>query len=191
MAYIQREVLLSSPLNDDKLQNHEVLYANLHGLQYVVHQNLNDVPHNRGGQHKQGEFPLTDQHGSLCDVAIQRKFLRFHNEVHHGEHYGDVNQNDDESRDESHSGYHQSETIHEAEAQDDLSHEQSNAQYHDVADHEVTLVLSNELTLDESTHLDGKLAQSPDGILDGRHLHDEEFHEARQRNVLLHRDELE
>jgi hypothetical protein len=111
--------------------------------------------------------------------------------VHHGEHHGDVNQNDEESRDENHSGYHQSETVHDAEAQDDLYHEQSIAQYYVVADREVTLVPSNELTLDESTHLDGKLAQSSDGILDGRNPHDEEFHEARQRNVLLHRDELE
>ena len=124
-------------------------------------------------------------------MAIQRKFLRFHNEVHHGERHGDVNQSDEEIRDEIHSEYHQSETFHDAEARDDLSHEQSNAQSHDVAHREVTLVLSNELTLDESTRRHGKLAQSPDGILDGRHPHDVESHEVRQRNVLLHHDELE
>ena len=119
-----------------------------------------------------------DQHGSLYDVAVQRKFLRFHNVVLHGERHGDVNQSGEEIHDESHSEYHQSEKILDAEAQDDLSHEQSNAQIHDVAYREVSLVLSDELILDESTHHGGKLAQQPDGILGGKHLDDEESHEA-------------
>ena len=131
-----------------------------------------------------------DQHGSLYDVAAQRKSLRFHNVALHGERHGDVNQSGEEIHDESHSEYHQSETLHDAKVRDDLSHEQSNAQFHDVAHREVTLVPSNELRLNEPTHRDGKLAQSPDGIPGGKHLHDEESHMASQRNVLLHRDEL-
>ena len=132
-----------------------------------------------------------DQHESLYDGAIQRKFLRFHNVALRGERHGDVNQSGEEIHDESHSEYHQSGTLHDVEARADLPCEQSNAQFHDVAHREVTLVLSNELTLDDPTHRGGKLAQSSDGTPGGKHLHDEESREASQRNVLLHRDELE
>ena len=109
----------------------------------------------------------------------------------HGELHRYLNRSGEENHDESHSEYHQSEKILDAEARDDLYHEQSDAQIHDVAYREVFLVLSNELILDESTHHGGKLAQQPDGIPGGKHLHDEESHEASQRNVLLHHDELE
>ena len=126
-----------------------------------------------------------DQHGSLCDVATQRKFPRFYNEVLRGERYGDVDQNGEVIHDEIQNDNHRNEQSH-AKARDDLFHEQSNAQSHDAVHRVVTLVLSS-----ESTHRDGRLAQSPDGNLDDKHLHDEESHEARQRYAQLHRDELE
>ena len=132
-----------------------------------------------------------DQHGSLCDVAIRRKFLRFQYEVLRGERHGDVKQSGEEINDQNHNECHQNVAFHDAVARYDLSHEQCNVQFHDVAHHEVTLAPSDELNHDKSNHRDGQLAQLPYGILDDKYPRDEESHEAHLRNVLSHRDELE